>query len=91
MFEEWKKDVSEMAFRIIEMRKQLYDLLENKLKTPAVGPNGWSHITDQIGMFSCAIPHPLRIDRTDQNCSLEQLHRPQPFVLRSRCSLTSTH
>ncbi|KAL8286388.1 hypothetical protein RQP46_004405 [Phenoliferia psychrophenolica] len=52
MFGEWKKDVSEMAFRIIEMRKQLYDLLENKLKTPAVGPNGWSHITSQIGMFS---------------------------------------
>jgi aspartate aminotransferase, cytoplasmic len=41
-----------MAERIILMRKKLFDLLENKYKTPAVGPNGWSHITSQIGMFS---------------------------------------
>ncbi|KAK4702646.1 hypothetical protein P7C70_g3576, partial [Phenoliferia sp. Uapishka_3] len=52
MFKEWSSDVAGMAGRIIEMRKQLYDRLTNQLKTPAVGPNGWSHITSQIGMFS---------------------------------------
>ncbi|KAM0754790.1 aspartate aminotransferase [Meredithblackwellia eburnea MCA 4105] len=52
LFKEWEQDVSLMANRIIEMRKQLFELLTNKLKTPAVGPNGWSHITSQIGMFS---------------------------------------
>lgn len=41
-----------MASRIITMREKLYDLLTNKYKTPAVGPNGWRHIIDQIGMFS---------------------------------------
>lgn len=34
------------------MRAKLFDLLTHKLKTPAVGPNGWEHITSQIGMFS---------------------------------------
>lgn len=52
LFAEWKQDISGMAERIILMRKKLFDLLENKHKTPAVGPNGWSHITSQIGMFS---------------------------------------
>ncbi|ORY79261.1 aspartate aminotransferase [Leucosporidium creatinivorum] len=52
LFAEWKQDISSMAERIILMRKKLFDLLENKYKTPAVGPNGWSHITSQIGMFS---------------------------------------
>ncbi|KAI7961901.1 hypothetical protein MJO28_002390 [Puccinia striiformis f. sp. tritici] len=47
-FEQWKKDVSTMADRIIDMRKKLQDLLENKLKTPG----SWEHITRQIGMFS---------------------------------------
>lgn len=41
-----------MSGRIIQMRAKLFDLLTNKLKTPAVGPNGWEHITSQIGMFS---------------------------------------
>ncbi|KNZ63314.1 aspartate aminotransferase [Puccinia sorghi] len=47
-FEQWKKDVSTMAERIIDMRKKLRDLLENKFKTPG----SWEHITRQIGMFS---------------------------------------
>jgi aspartate aminotransferase len=37
-----------MAHRIIHMREQLYDLLTNKYKTPG----DWSHVTNQIGMFS---------------------------------------
>ena len=41
-----------MSERIIEMRKVLFNLLTNVLKTPPVGPTGWDHITSQIGMFS---------------------------------------
>lgn len=52
LFEQWKHDIKGMADRIIIMRKKLYELLTNKYKTPAVGPNGWEHITSQIGMFS---------------------------------------
>lgn len=52
LFELWKRDIKGMADRIIVMRKKLYELLADKYKTPAVGPNGWEHITSQIGMFS---------------------------------------
>jgi aspartate aminotransferase len=48
LFEEWKMDIRTMAGRIIEMRKELYRLLTEELKTPG----NWKHITDQIGMFS---------------------------------------
>jgi len=37
-----------MADRIISMRKKLYEMLTNDLKTPGE----WSHIKSQIGMFS---------------------------------------
>ena len=47
LFEEWKEDIRTMAGRIIEMRKQLYGLLTDKLKTPG----NWEHIVNQIGMF----------------------------------------
>jgi aspartate aminotransferase len=47
LFEEWKMDIRTMAGRIIEMRKELYRLLTEELKTPG----NWKHITDQIGMF----------------------------------------
>ena len=36
-----------MAGRIIEMRKELYRLLTEELKTPG----NWDHIVNQIGMF----------------------------------------
>jgi aspartate aminotransferase len=36
-----------MAGRIIEMRKELYRLLTEELKTPG----NWQHIINQIGMF----------------------------------------
>ncbi|GAA5835043.1 hypothetical protein JCM9279_007181 [Rhodotorula babjevae] len=52
MFDEWKRDVKTMAGRIIAMRERLHDLLVNELKTPAPGPNGWDHVTKQIGMFT---------------------------------------
>jgi aspartate aminotransferase len=49
LFEEWKRDIQTMAGRIIEMRKELYRLLTEELKTPGE----WKHIVDQIGMFRC--------------------------------------
>jgi aspartate aminotransferase len=48
LFEEWKADIQTMAGRIIEMRKELYRLLTEELKTPG----NWEHIVNQIGMFS---------------------------------------
>jgi len=48
LFEEWKRDIKTMAHRIIDMRKQLFELLTHKLKTPG----NWDHIVNQIGMFS---------------------------------------
>ena len=47
LFEEWKRDIKTMANRIIDMRKELYRLLTEELKTPG----NWDHITSQIGMF----------------------------------------
>lgn len=48
LFEEWKRDIATMAHRIIDMRKELYKLLTEELKTPG----NWDHILNQIGMFS---------------------------------------
>ncbi|KAH9063396.1 aspartate amino-transferase [Lactarius vividus] len=48
LFEEWKADIRTMAGRIIQMRKELYRLLTEELKTPG----NWEHIINQIGMFS---------------------------------------
>ena len=47
LFEEWKRDIRTMAGRIIDMRKELFRLLTEELKTPGK----WNHIVDQIGMF----------------------------------------
>lgn len=44
---QWFEHIKTMANRIGSMRKQLRDNLE-KMKTPGT----WSHITEQIGMFS---------------------------------------
>ena len=38
-----------MANRIIDMRKELFRLLTDELKTPG----NWDHIVNQIGMFRC--------------------------------------
>ncbi|KIP08181.1 hypothetical protein PHLGIDRAFT_29717 [Phlebiopsis gigantea 11061_1 CR5-6] len=48
LFDEWKRDIKTMAGRIIQMRKELYKLLTEELKTPG----NWDHIINQIGMFS---------------------------------------
>lgn len=48
LFEEWKRDISTMAERIIDMRKELFRLLTEELETPG----NWNHILNQIGMFS---------------------------------------
>lgn len=50
LFEEWKMNIRTMTGRITEMRKELYRLLTEELKTPG----NWKHITDQIGMFRFA-------------------------------------
>jgi aspartate aminotransferase len=47
LFEEWRADIRTMAGRIIDMRKELYRLLTEELKTPG----NWDHIMNQIGMF----------------------------------------
>lgn len=47
LFREWQANLREMSGRIIEMRTALRAQLE-QLGTPGT----WSHITDQIGMFS---------------------------------------
>ncbi|KAI5122083.1 hypothetical protein M0805_006065 [Coniferiporia weirii] len=48
LFGEWKRDIETMAERIISMRKELFRLLTEELKTPG----NWEHIVNQIGMFS---------------------------------------
>lgn len=47
LFDQWKREVKLMADRIIEMRHHLRSRIE-ALNTPGT----WSHITEQIGMFS---------------------------------------
>jgi len=47
LYQEWRDCIKIMANRIIDMRKGLRERLE-KLATPG----DWSHITEQIGMFS---------------------------------------
>ena len=42
-----KESIQTMSSRILKMRKMLFDELNN-LKTPG----SWTHITEQIGMFS---------------------------------------
>ncbi|KAJ3850954.1 aspartate amino-transferase [Lentinula lateritia] len=48
LFDEWKRDISTMAGRIIDMRKELFKILTEELHTPG----NWDHIVNQIGMFS---------------------------------------
>lgn len=47
LFSQWEEDLRTMSGRIIKMRKELRNKLE-ELDTPGT----WHHITDQIGMFS---------------------------------------
>ncbi|XP_055447456.1 aspartate aminotransferase, cytoplasmic [Psammomys obesus] len=56
LFKEWKGNVKTMADRILTMRAELRARLEY-LKTPGT----WSHITDQIGMFSFTGLNPKQV------------------------------
>lgn len=47
LYAEWNDNLGTMSGRIIEMRKRLFDKLQ-QLQTPGT----WNHIVDQIGMFS---------------------------------------
>ncbi|PHH87452.1 hypothetical protein CDD83_8862 [Cordyceps sp. RAO-2017] len=47
LFAEWEANLRTMSGRIISMRRQLRDRLEQ-----LAAPGSWNHITDQIGMFS---------------------------------------
>ena len=47
LFAEWKENLREMSGRIIQMRRELRRRLEERGT-----PGKWSHITEQIGMFS---------------------------------------
>lgn len=65
-FEQWKKDVSTMADRIIDMRQKLRELLEKKHKTPG----SWEHITRQIGMFSFTGLTPPQVEKMVENAHI---------------------
>jgi len=54
-----------MAGRIISMRKELYKLLTEELKTPG----NWDHIINQIGMFRCVISPPFSTSIADESPS----------------------
>ncbi|GAB5591006.1 Aspartate aminotransferase [Umbelopsis nana] len=47
LYAEWKENLGTMSGRIIEMRRRLFEKLQ-QLQTPGT----WNHIVDQIGMFS---------------------------------------
>lgn len=70
LYEEWKGCIKTMSSRIIEMRRLLRDALE-KLKTPG----DWSHITNQIGMFSYT--------GLDEQQSVAMVERHHVYMLRS--------
>ncbi|XP_025071415.1 aspartate aminotransferase, cytoplasmic [Alligator sinensis] len=57
LFAEWKDNVKTMADRVLLMRSELRSRLES-LGTPGT----WSHITDQIGMFSFTGLNPKQVD-----------------------------
>jgi len=48
LFEQWKKELKEMADRVLDVR----DKLRKGLEAKATPPGTWQHVTDQIGMFS---------------------------------------
>uniref|UniRef100_A0A3P9HHQ6 Aspartate aminotransferase n=1 Tax=Oryzias latipes TaxID=8090 RepID=A0A3P9HHQ6_ORYLA len=57
LFSEWSENVKTMADRVLLMRAQLRAKLE-VLGTPGT----WSHITDQIGMFSFTGLNPKQVE-----------------------------
>lgn len=60
-----------MSSRIIEVRHELFKLLNDKYKTP--GPGGrkdWKHILEQIGMFSFTGLNPEQTKRLVEEYSI---------------------
>ncbi|KAJ9092061.1 hypothetical protein QFC19_008835 [Naganishia cerealis] len=66
LYKDWKVEVKGMADRIIAMREALYDLLQNKYKTPG----DWSHVKKQIGMFSYTGLKPEQVDALATHASI---------------------
>jgi len=69
LFQEWKEELKKMSGRIIELRKTLYHLLTNVLKTPG----DWSHIVNQIGMFSYTGLTPNQVNELRQKYHIYML------------------
>jgi hypothetical protein len=85
-------EVKGMADRIISMREALYDLLQNKYKTPG----DWSHVKKQIGMFSYTGLKPEQVDALATHASIyltrdgKLLHiLPFPFGMTKAQSFVS--
>ena len=69
--QQWKDELKAVAHRIIEMRSALRNKLQ-ELKTPGnllFNAGTWSHITDQIGMFSYT-----GLNEKQVNCLVEKHH-----------------
>jgi aspartate aminotransferase len=63
LFNMWKKDLTGMANRIIEMREALLSGLEKRNTPSPVKSGNWKHITEQIGMFSFTGLNPQQVKR----------------------------
>lgn len=64
--EEWKAEVKLMADRIISMRTQLRDHLENTFGSK----KDWKHVTSQIGMFCYTGMTPEQVERIKKEFSV---------------------
>jgi len=68
LYKEWAAEVKMMSNRIIDMRKALYDILQEK-KTPG----DWSHILKQIGMFTYTGLKPEQVEKLITNFHIHML------------------
>lgn len=80
LFSAWNDDIKTMSYRIIEMRKELYKLLQEDLKTPApAGRGDWGHIKEQIvgpTYFTSSLSQP--VDYCLFRAGHVLLHRTEP-------------
>lgn len=63
---QWKSEVKLMADRIISMRHQLRDHLENTFGSK----KSWEHVTSQIGMFCYTGMTPEQVERIKKEYSV---------------------
>jgi aspartate aminotransferase len=68
LYKEWAAEVKMMSNRIIDMRKALYDILQEK-KTPG----DWSHILKQIGMFTYTGLKPEQVEKLITNFHIHMM------------------